>query len=160
MIIASIDYLKKKECFKKCNDSTNLVKALSFLKNNPPEKLVLGEHTIAGGMQMIVFEAEQEWEVKLKGKRARKLEAHRKYIDVHYIISGEDRCGWKETVNCIPEGEFNIKEDYVFFIDEPAIWNNISPEHVAIFFPEDAHVALCGKGKVRKVVIKVPVEEC
>lgn len=159
MIIASLDELKNREDFKKYNYGTALVKAISFLRDSTPEKFVLGEHTIVEGMQMMVLEVEQDGEVKLEGKR-RKLEAHRKYIDVHYTISGEDRCGWKEVSNCIPEEKFNIKEDYVFFIDEPVIWNNIPPEHVAIFFPEDAHVALCGKGKVRKVVIKVPVEEC
>jgi len=36
----------------------------------------------------------------------------------------------------------------------------VPPDHFCIFFPEDAHAPLVGKGQVRKVIFKVAVGEC
>lgn len=150
MIIGSIDELcKNQEGYR---NNTNLINALLFLKGYPLEGYVLGKRPIVNGMEINVIEFEQA------GEGTRKLEAHRKYIDIHYTISGKDHCGWKEAVNCFQEGEFNTKEDYIFFRDVPSCWYDVLPKQAIIFFPEDAHVALCGNGKIIKAIIKVPID--
>ena len=48
-----------------------------------------------------------------------KLEAHKKYIDIHYIIAGTELFGWKDLNDCKGvEGEFDFVKDYVLYNDQ------------------------------------------
>jgi biofilm protein TabA len=93
-----------------------------------------------------------------KGKKAALLEAHKKYIDIQYVISGEDLIGWKPTELC---GEidqaYSGETDKMFFKDTPETWVKVRPGHFAIFFPHDAHAPLANKGNVKKVILKVKI---
>jgi len=87
------------------------------------------------------------------------LEAHRRYIDVQYVLSGADEMGWRALSDCKSPGGYDAARDIEFFTDEPAAWATVSTGEFAIFFPHDAHAPLTGRGDIHKVVVKVAVAD-
>ncbi len=92
-----------------------------------------------------------------KKKKDARLEAHRKYIDIQYVIAGEEQYGWKPFDRCSGiEQAYDAGRDIMFFNDAPTTWTPVPPGSFAIFFPEeDAHAPMVGTGMIHKVVIKV-----
>src|SRR5512143_2037319 len=87
-----------------------------------------------------------------------KLECHRRYIDIQYIISGNDEMGWKPLRDCHqPVSDFNKEKDIQFFNDEPESWITVPAGDFCLFFPEDAHAPLVSVGEIHKVVMKIAV---
>ena len=88
-----------------------------------------------------------------------KLEAHRKYIDIQYVIAGTDEMGWKPTADCKSiDTEYDDEKDIEFFKDQPDSWTPVPAGSFVIFFPQDAHAPLVGKGEIHKAVLKIAVE--
>jgi len=93
---------------------------------------------------------------KGKGRRSVKLEAHRKYVDIHYAIAGFDEIGWNPIQECTSkEGGYNKKKDYQIYADVPKIWVPHCPGTFIIFFPEDAHAPIAVPKNLHKIVVKV-----
>ena len=94
-----------------------------------------------------------------EGESGSRLESHRKQIDIHYIIKGVDRFGWRPVKMCadVVIG-YSEERDNIFFADEPAAWVDVQPGCFAVLFPSDACVSLCGEETVKKVVLKVSLE--
>lgn len=93
-----------------------------------------------------------------RGREGTELEAHRRYIDMHYLIAGREELGWKSTPTCTDRrGEFNEDNDVEMFGDAPDTWFALNPGQLAIFYPADAHIPLVGAGELHKVVVKVAV---
>jgi YhcH/YjgK/YiaL family protein len=91
-----------------------------------------------------------------RGREASPLEYHRRYIDIQYVVSGEETFGWSAIAECnAPKGEFDSSRDIGFYNDQPSNWVKIPAGYFAIFFPEDCHAPLAGDGAVQKIVIKV-----
>lgn len=85
-----------------------------------------------------------------------KLEIHRKYIDIHFIISGTETCGWKPGENCSsPEGDFNYKDDYILFADLDYQRIVLQEKSFIIFFPGEAHVPCIETKELQKFILKV-----
>jgi YhcH/YjgK/YiaL family protein len=88
-----------------------------------------------------------------------KLEAHRKYIDIQFIVSGEEQIGFTSFHGQKPSVDYNPEKDIVFFEDEVSFFT-LKEGHFAIFFPDDLHqpgITLDEVSPVRKVVVKVAV---
>jgi biofilm protein TabA len=88
------------------------------------------------------------------------FEAHRRYIDVQYLLEGEETILWApisaitETVRLYDE----TKDVAKWRLVHPHTPLRLRPGTFAIFYPEDAHspcVAAPEPGPVTKVVIKV-----
>lgn len=93
-----------------------------------------------------------------KTQTGARLEAHRKYIDIHYTLQGVDRIGWRPLALCsCIEQPYQSTTDKLFFRDHPSSWIDLHPELFAVFYPYDAHAPLCGSTHVKKIVVKVPV---
>jgi YhcH/YjgK/YiaL family protein len=90
------------------------------------------------------------------------LEAHRAYIDVQVVLEGVDTLGWAPVAACREIAQpYDPAKDIVFFRDAPQALLQLLPGQLAVFFPEDAHAPLIGGGeRIRKVVVKVPVQPC
>jgi len=87
------------------------------------------------------------------------LEAHRKYIDIQYLLAGEEIFSWKPTSECcLEEQEYEEESDVALFGDEPTGWFPLPEGTFVVFFPEDAHGPMCGEGEIHKVVVKVAVD--
>ncbi len=86
------------------------------------------------------------------------LEGHRKYIDIQYVISGEESMGWSPREGLVPSLEYDVETDLEFFKGPPKSIIRVPPGSFAIFLSTDAHLPLIGKGPIHKVVVKVAVE--
>ena len=93
-----------------------------------------------------------------KPKEEQLLEKHKKYIDLQYIISGNEKIGWKFfDKNFKTLKRYNPKKDIAFYSNKPDTYINLKKGEFAIFFPDDTHAPLCCKNKVKKCVVKIPV---
>ena len=91
------------------------------------------------------------------------LEAHRRYIDVMYVVEGEERVFYKpfEQVSKITMPYSAEKECALGVIDPDAAQMRFSAGQFLIFFPEDGHLAAQlwdEPTKVRKFIAKVAVD--
>ena len=86
-----------------------------------------------------------------------KLEAHKKYIDIQYVISGDETYGWKLYKECSDVNvAYDESKDFMLFNDAPTTWTKVPPGSFTIFFAEnDAHAPVVGDGEIHKVVIKI-----
>ncbi|TBL80482.1 DUF386 domain-containing protein [Paenibacillus thalictri] len=87
-------------------------------------------------------------------------EKHESYIDVHYLIEGEETIGWssqREDVDAVKA--YDSEQDYALY--EPAsdeVLLHLKPGMYAVFFPNDIHRPGMGhSGKIKKAVVKVHV---
>lgn len=86
-------------------------------------------------------------------------ESHKKYIDIQYLLSGEELIGvgalsdMTEEVSANPEGD-------IWFHHGPLSNVRIGNGYFAVLFPQDAHAPCIAVDKpvpIRKVVVKVRV---
>ena len=126
-------------------------RAFDFLKTGSPGSLAPGRHDIDGDRLFVLIDQQEG-----KGQRAARLEAHRKYIDIQLTLEGLEEIGWSPLAACRPPaGGFDDAKDIGFFDDRPSLWLSVPPGLFAIFFPEDAHAPLGGRGLLKKAVVKV-----
>jgi biofilm protein TabA len=93
-----------------------------------------------------------------RSREGARLESHRKYIDIQMTISGAEEIGWKRTGLCAEITEpFRPDNDIQFYGDTPVAWVAVPPGHFVIYWPDDAHAPLAGKGELRKVIVKIAV---
>jgi YhcH/YjgK/YiaL family protein len=101
-------------------------------------------------------------EYSTRAEQAGRWEAHRKYIDIQYVVSGGERMGWAPVVSLAPETTFDVEKDVGFYLGRGNMLA-VTEGMFAVFFPQDAHMPCINIGKqaqqVRKIVMKVAVEE-
>lgn len=87
-----------------------------------------------------------------------RLEAHRRFIDIQYVIDGEERMGWAPLADLSPDGEFDEGSDVGFYGGAGELVS-VKAGSFAVFFPHDAHMPCIspagGPCAVKKVVVKV-----
>ncbi len=124
--------------------------AFEFLKTQPIATLPFGKVVIDGDA---IYANIQE----AHGKPASdaKLEYHKKYIDIQYVVSGDEKMGYLPVEGIGKPQPFNDAQDYALADDAPLTWLAVRPGSFAVFFPEDAHAPNVGEGVWRKIVVKV-----
>lgn len=128
-------------------------KAYEFLIKNDLASLEPGKHSIMG--KEIYCSV---WEGEGKGMDIPKLEVHDSYIDIHYLLEGNEVIGHRDRSRCAGDNiPYDNENDIAFLEEVPENFINLSPGNVAIIFPHDAHAPLIGEGFIRKIVIKVLV---
>ena len=94
----------------------------------------------------------------LRAKNIAPLENHKEYIDIQFLISGDEKFGVSALNYCrITRIEYNKDNDIAFWDDTPQSYINLMANDFVIFFPNDSHAPLIGEGKVRKVVVKIHI---
>lgn len=84
------------------------------------------------------------------------LELHHQYIDVHILLEGRERIGWKAADDLTQEVKaYSSDGDCALYGDAPSMWVDLLPEQFVIVYPEDAHAPCIGEGKIRKLIAKV-----
>jgi YhcH/YjgK/YiaL family protein len=157
-----IDKIANSHLYK--NISDRISKSFEYIEATDLKTLPAGKYAIDGDN---IFALISEYKTKLESEG--KLEAHKKYIDVQYIISGEELMGYSPLGNPAfaeaTAGRQQILEPYkeendiVFFTGEKS-FTKVSSGMFAIFFPEDVHMPGINTGKisqVKKLVIKVRI---
>ncbi len=128
-----------------------IAKGFSFIQNTDLDAILEGKHDIKGDT---IFALVQEYQTKPLAEC--KLESHKKYIDIQYVIRGEEFMG-VTTKNNQKVLEVNEEKDYTFYEGTTSLVR-VSKGMFTIFFPDDLHqpcVQTESVSEVKKVVIKV-----
>lgn len=130
-----------------------MFKALfEFVKTHDFESLDLGKIQIKGDDLYVM-----NLNVDGANKLAQPLEMHRKYIDVHIVLAGEEEIGWKPTDEVALSTAYDEVADCALSQQKPAFYAKLHSGEYAIMFPEDAHAPAIGEGKIRKLIGKVRI---
>lgn len=154
MIVSHLDLLEKDRPAL----APALQKALDYLKNTDFAKVQPGKFAIDGDKLHGMLN-----EYQSEPMEKRRLEAHKKYIDVQYIVSGEELIGNGRLIEGLTVLEDKLAEkDVIHYASAPDETLVVMTQGMyAIFFPWDVHRPNCAKGSpgpVRKVVLKVAVD--
>jgi YhcH/YjgK/YiaL family protein len=128
--------------------------ALEYLAAADWSAIALGRHEIDGERLFVLVARDQG-----RTRHGARLEAHRRYIDMQYVIEGVDTMGWRSLATCTAvQTPYDAERDIGFFADQPTSWFDVPTGALAIFFPDDAHAPLAGAGRPHKAVVKVAVD--
>jgi uncharacterized protein, YhcH/YjgK/YiaL family len=135
---------------------SKLVKALGFLKENDLANFPAGKYPIDGDN---IFALVQEYTTKPLEQC--KFEAHKKFIDIQYIVKGTEIMGWAPESSLETAQDYNPDKDIAFY-SVPENWTaaKLTDKHFAVFFPEDGHmpcIASESSKEVKKVVVKIKI---
>jgi len=128
--------------------------ALKYLKETDFTALEPGKYEVDGEN---VFAMVQQYTTK--GKEGSQLEAHRKYIDVQFMVSGKEQMGYTRLNNQVSATPYSEENDFVLY-DVPASFVAMETGMFAVFYPQDLHmpgIQLEVQSEVKKVVVKVRV---
>ena len=129
--------------------------ALDNLASVTPE-VEVGTHLLDLGVKAVVSEYETRPTNELG------YEAHRRYIDIRLAVIGTELVRCKPLAQVTETIPYNEACDAARYADCPGIETVIGDGYFLLVFPEDAHEpglapgGVCGK--VKKLVMKVPVE--
>lgn len=134
--------------------SEDIYEGLKYLKNATPD-LACGVHEINPRVKAIV----SEYETKLVNENG--YEAHKKYIDIQYMLKGE------EKNFCLPIEKLRETKPYKEEIDAafyeagiPAQELILGDGYFAIYWPKDGHMPglrITASIKVVKIILKIAV---
>lgn len=101
-----------------------------------------------------------EYETKVKNEVG--FEAHRKNIDIQYLLKGEERIACYPVEKLTVTKPYSEEKDAAFYAVEGVKAQELTIGHgfFAIFYPQDAHMPQLCVDKpmmVKKVVIKVEI---
>jgi YhcH/YjgK/YiaL family protein len=125
----------------------------AFLRRSDLLDLASGKHDIDGDRVFALINRDPG-----RGHAGARLESHRQYIDIQYLVDGSEEIGWRPTPTCQQTTEpYAEARDIMFFGDAPLTWIKLPVGSFMIFYPEDAHAPLAATGNNVKAVIKVAV---
>lgn len=131
----------------------NFVKAMEFLQNSNLQDLPLGRNEICGDL---IFA--NVVEAKSKSKSEAPIEIHRKYIDVHVPLSGDELIGYTPLAE-LPYAEFVEADDAALYPLSLSArdYFNVKRGEFAIFFPQDGHAPAITPTPLKKIILKVAI---
>ena len=133
--------------------SDNLKHGFEWIINNDLKSLVDGRYEINENIYANV----QSYMTKDDAP----YEAHKDYIDIQYMINGEELSGVTDYSNCSTKEEYNKEKD-IEFLNPPQNeeFFKIKDGEFFVFFPHDAHkpaIKVKDNKSVKKVIVKVRV---
>jgi biofilm protein TabA len=153
MLICNLEYLMEQ-----VHEDTRMNLAVNFLINEDLGKLSPGRIAIEGDnvyVRIMEYETIPFEEVK--------FEAHKKYLDIHYVVSGKEAIWCTDTENIIQTDAYNSEKDVFHGLPKyPDELSKIvlSNGELAITYPSDAHApkGLVGSSTmIKKIVVKVAI---
>ena len=109
-----------------------------------------------------VFALVQSYNSKPRGEEIR-FEAHRNYIDIQYVVAGEEYEGWASLPQMDVTDAYNVEKDVMRGTVPTAELTlvRLKAGQLAVFYPSDAHapgLAIDNPVPIRKIVVKVAVD--
>lgn len=126
--------------------------ALKYLQNNDLASKEPGTYHLDGN-KMYISIAEYE----TKASEEALWEAHRKYIDIQYIIQGSEKIGYTNIENIKITNEYDESKD-ILFGEGTGDFVTVPEGSFAIFMPQDAHMPCINVDKsryVKKAIVKI-----
>ena len=129
-------------------------KGFGFLINSDLKNLADGKYQIDGDL---IFANIQT--LNTKPMQEARWEAHRKYIDIQYVISGKEKMGYgvlkdfNKTV--IP---YDDNKDIVFLEGKNYNFVDVHEGNFVIFYPNDVHAPMLSvenSETIKKVIVKI-----
>jgi len=127
--------------------------AFDYLNSIDVQSIPVGRHEIDDKMYVLV----QEYVTKTKEEG--KWEAHRRYIDLQFVVQGAEGMGYA-NIHHLQQGEYISEKDFLPLFgegDQVALKSGC----FVLLFPEDAHMPSMALGEpapARKIVLKIAVE--
>ena len=146
------DTLKNSELYAGMN--AGIAQAFIALNDMDLENLEVGDYEITDGVILKI----QQYTSKLPEQA--KLEAHKAFIDVQYIISGSEKIGFLPLKYAGKEIEAQPEND-LWFYEGKGNDVTLNAGEFAVFFPTDLHapgIAVDAPSPVKKAIVKVAVD--
>lgn len=130
-----------------------LAQAFDFIRTGNPGRLAPGRYALDGDDLFAIVD-----EYETKDRRDCELEGHLRYIDLQYMVGGEELIGYaplrEQAASLINPPE----EDCRFYRGEASLVL-LERGMFAIFYPTDLHMPCVRAGceRVKKVVVKIRV---
>lgn len=152
MIVTDLDHMDRQ-----VPQTRGLQQALEFLRREDIGSLPEGRTDIDGD---VVFALVQRYQTN--PTQAPTFENHLKYIDVQFIVSGEEIIGWAPAGAMVVTAAYADDMDICFGTVAAGKWIPVRMEtgQLMVLWPEDAHApkgAVGASSRVMKIVIKVAV---
>ena len=127
-------------------------KAFAFLKNQDLQTLAVGRYPIDGEnvFAIVTKNPTKDFDSTL-------WESHRNYIDLHEVISGEEKIGVQSIGKLTVSKPYDASKDLANYAGTGEAWL-ASPGAFFLFFPSDAHrpsISTGGNKIDKKIVIKI-----
>ena len=149
MIFGQIDELK----FYK-GMSSELDMAIEAIENGSYKNGVVGKNEIKGDD---VFFNLQECKTKVLEECF--FEGHKKYIDIHIVIDGEEGIGYSLKNSLKEKTEYNEESDFQVLEGVEEYRLNMTKDNFLIVFPDEPHMPLIAKENepkaLKKAVFKI-----
>ena len=129
--------------------------AFYFLRKTDLASISAGRYAIDGER---IYAIVQEYDTKPLAEGM--LEVHQRYIDIQYLVAGEELIGYAPLTGQTEHVPYDSAKD-IAFLEGAAEPIRVQQGQFAIFFPHDAHMPGRTTGApahVRKAVIKVAVK--
>lgn len=150
-----LDKLENKHIYS--NISKRLVEAFEFIENTDFSNFKLGRTDIKGDELFVLVN-----EYRTKKNDLNILEAHKKYIDLQYIISGTEIIEYESFEGHLVSEEYVDVDDYSLFHSKAPMHLKLTEGSFAIFYPGDLHlpgIALNNEAMtIKKVVFKILID--
>ncbi len=135
-----------------------LKKVKEFVADFNDKKLADGTYEIDGKR---VFAMVQSYRTKQQTQEMM-FEAHKKYIDLQYIVNGIEKIRWArlDTVDLVEE-RYSKGNDIAFYEGDAMFDFTLTKGSFLLLYPNDAHLPGLSAQKdinVRKIVFKIQVE--
>jgi biofilm protein TabA len=126
--------------------------ALEFIRTTDFSSVPAGKHDIDGERMfylMNIYDTTSEDQLR--------YEAHQKYVDVQFIVQGQEFFGWAPLNKMIVTEEYDQEKEVAFF---KGTGNKIPAfhQHFYVLFPNDVHmpnIQFDSPIAMKKVVVKV-----
>lgn len=132
--------------------SPRIRQAFDFLQQTDLAALALGIHEIDG---RALYASVQTFSTHPLAEGG--WEAHRRYLDLHYVIEGAERIGYAPAGSLSP-GAYDAENDFMLLSGEAGALVPVPSGAFMLLWPNEAHMpglAMDEPAMLRKVVVKI-----
>jgi len=147
-----IDKIENAELYYILDDK--IAKAFDYLENTDFENIECGKYIIE---EDNIYAIVQDYQTKPIDPC--KWEAHKKYIDIQYIVQGQELIGYTNIENVESITEYDTDKDITFYTGE-GDFITAKSGYFVILWPQDAHmpgIFVNETEYVKKVVVKIKI---
>ena len=130
--------------------------AFKFLQTADLKNMPIGKQELEGDHLFVNMD-----EYTTKDKKDTRYESHKKYIDIQYVVEGEELMGVTTLDKAQVTDAYDEEKDVGFFEYDGGNYVKTTPENFVVFFPEDVHrpmMKVNENAPVRKIVVKILID--
>jgi YhcH/YjgK/YiaL family protein len=153
MIVSDLDHIRSRVVMTPAMET-----AVKFLESSGGQHLEPGRLVVDGDR---VYVEVQQYET-IAGEITT-FEGHRRYIDIQYVVDGEEIIGWASVDDVQETTPYVDEHDYWLASAEPSAVTSVKLHNgqMAVLYPEDMHAPRRASGApstVSKLVVKVAID--